>query len=203
MYFAANECIWSLWTHRAATIHQNGVVGKRRSPLEVIRDEGPHQLAFLSAAGMSGPHLTDDGIVYRGDGIEISMSYHGRPDAGLHTFVCRLAPDGTWRWADLACLHVACGHGVLQDVPGNAPNQAVASKRVTQHAAVLRRIAAPAESRSGVVRRGLDDEAARTLAVIDGRSMAELKFGPTSESGPRSSGVRRGTCRRQSAGCAR
>ena len=123
-----------------ADVLQNGVVAKRRSPLEVVQTDGPNQLVFLPAAGISGPELTDNGIVYRSGTIEVSMSYYGRPDAGVYTSVHRIAPDGTWRWADLSCLHVACGHGVLQDVPSNAPNQAVASKRVTQHATALRRI---------------------------------------------------------------
>ena len=124
----------------SAKILHNGAVAKRRNPLEVVQAEGPNQLAFLSAAGMSGPHLTDDGIVYRSDNLEISMSYYGYRDAGVYTSVRRMTPDGTWRWAGLSCLHVACGHGVLQDVPHNAPNQTVASKRVTQHAAALRRM---------------------------------------------------------------
>ncbi|MCY1141551.1 hypothetical protein OWR29_26435 [Actinoplanes sp. Pm04-4] len=115
-------------------------MAKRRSQLEVVRAEGSDRLAFLSDAGMSGPHPTDDGIIYRSPSVEISISYYGRPDAGVFTTVHRMATDEVWQRADLSCLHVACGQGVLQDVPTSAPNPKVASKRVMQHAAALRRI---------------------------------------------------------------
>jgi hypothetical protein len=123
-----------------ATVQHNGVVPKRRSPLEVVRTDGPEQLAFLIDAGLTGPHRTDDGIAYRNESIEIVMFYFGRPEPEVVTAVRCVAPDGAWQGAGLSCLHVACGYGVLQDVPGNAPNLRVVGMRVAQQATVLRRM---------------------------------------------------------------
>lgn len=122
-----------------ATVSHDDVVVKHRGPLEVIQIDGPKQLAFLTTAGLTGPHLTAHGIAYRNDDIEIAVSYFGPREPEVSTAVHWVQRDGTRRRADLGCLHVACGHGVLQDVPGNAPNPKATAKRISQHAAVLRR----------------------------------------------------------------
>jgi hypothetical protein len=123
-----------------ATGMHHDVVPKHRSPIEVIQIDGPEQLVFLIAAGLTGPHLTTDGLAYRNDDFEIAMSYYGPREPEVSTTVYWMDPDGSRLWADLGCLHVACGHGVLQDVPGTAPNSKVVAKRIAQHAAVLRRV---------------------------------------------------------------
>jgi hypothetical protein len=110
-------------------------------PREPIWHDGPELFEFLLDADFAGPERTDDGIAYHRLGLHIDIRFHAGHEPVLATTVSHVSPDGTrTRFASLDCLYVACRCGVLQDVPGNAPNQRTAAKRVAQHADALRQV---------------------------------------------------------------
>jgi hypothetical protein len=121
-------------------LRQNQLMARQRDPREVVWADGPIQLAFLTSAGWTGPDRTRDGILFRHENIEIEMAYRGPHEPQVNTSVRCVAQDGARRWANIDCLYVACGYGVLQDVPSNAPNLKTTVKRIAQQAHALRRL---------------------------------------------------------------
>jgi hypothetical protein len=115
-------------------------VARRVDPRELIWSEGPAQFGFLEAAGFIGPERTDDGIAYEKSGLHLKIWFVGPLEPAVVTSVTHVAADGARCWAQLNCLYVACGCGVLQDVPGGAPNLKTTSKRIHQHATALQRV---------------------------------------------------------------
>lgn len=116
-------------------------MARRADPREPIWHDGPELFAFLLDADFAGPERTEDGIAYHRPGPHIDVRFHAGHEPVVATRVSHVSPDGTsTRTASLDCLYVACRCGVLQDVPGNAPNRRTAGKRVGQHADALRQV---------------------------------------------------------------
>ena len=113
---------------------------RRANPRDPIWNDGPTLFAFLESFGFMKPETTADGITYTKPDTQIMIRYFGPREAQVHTTVMHTAADGTTGWASLICLYVACGYGVPQDIPTNAPNQRIAAKRVLEQASALRRI---------------------------------------------------------------
>jgi hypothetical protein len=144
-------------------VRHDEAVGRRADPRELIWQDGPALFGFLVETGFAGPEPTDDGIAYHRPGLHIEIRFLGGQEPEVATTVISVAPNGDRRWASLDCLYVACRCGVLQDVPGNAPNQRTAAKRVRQHAQALRR----------VLPRLLDNDLDHLLRRCQGRLLPE------------------------------
>lgn len=115
-------------------------MGRRADPEDLIRQEGPALFSFLTPAGFLGPERTENGLAYHRPGLHIEVRYSNGVEPEMVTTIVVTTPTGEQRWAHLDCLYVACRCGPLQDVPGSAPNQKVAIKRIRQHAEALRKV---------------------------------------------------------------
>ncbi len=116
-------------------------MGRRVDPRELAWQDGPELFDFLLGAGFLGPETTDDGLAYHRPGLHVSIRVVTGHEPEVVTSVRHDPADGTpARSASLDNLYVACRCGVLQDVPGSAPNLRTTAKRLRQHADALRRV---------------------------------------------------------------
>lgn len=117
------------------------IMVRRSEPRSAIWDDGPPLFGFLADSDFAGPQATEDGIAYHRPGLHIEVRYFDGHQPEVVTSIRVVGPDGDdSRAAGLDCLFVACGCGVLQDVPGNAPNRRTVAKRIAQHAEALRKV---------------------------------------------------------------
>ncbi len=116
-------------------------MGRRVDPRELAWQDGPELFDFLLGAGFLGPETTDDGLAYHRPGLHVDIRVCTGHLPEVVTSVRHEPADGTpGRSASLDCLYVACRCGVLQDVPGSAPNLRTTATRLRQHADALRRV---------------------------------------------------------------
>ncbi len=116
-------------------------MGRRVDARELVRQDGPDLFGFLLDAGFLGPETVEGGLAYHRPGLHVEIRLHTGHEPELVTSVRHEPVDGTpARSASLGCLYVACRCGVLQDVPGSAPNLQTTAKRLRQHADALRRV---------------------------------------------------------------
>lgn len=120
---------------QAQILAHDGEMYPRPGLVEVVREEGPALFAFLLDAGFTGPERTSDGIAYHRVGLHVEIGHHGGHEPVVGAVVVRGE-----RRTPLADVYVAAGCGPAQDVPSNAHSQALARKRLQQHADALRRL---------------------------------------------------------------
>jgi hypothetical protein len=108
------------------------------SAVATIWRDGPSAFAFLvDDWDFLGPELVESGLAYHRVGLHIHFeAWEWRHEAGISTRV----NDGNGRSAPLDCLYVACGLGPAQGVPENWSSLFSVRKRISQHAAALRKV---------------------------------------------------------------
>lgn len=116
-------------------------MGGRRSPADVLKDEGPQAFSFLvEEYGFTGPALGEWGIGYQLGGLEIDVTaWRVLGDTSFWTMLYENFDDFTAS-CRLDRLYVTCGLGPEQDVPDDVGGVRVVRERIAQHSAALRKL---------------------------------------------------------------